>query len=119
MKTAVIKNETLNEFYTDEKCFISEVLNREDYAPISVAKARVAPGVTTITHRLKGTDEMYYILSGTGEVEIDGKQVGTVKELDLVFIPAGKDQRITNTSDKYLVFLCICSPRFEVKNYQQ
>src|SRR6185369_7286528 len=95
------------------------VLNKEGYPALSVARARVTPGVTTMTHRLKDTDEMYYILSGTGEVEIDGKRLGMVKEHDLVFIPAGEDQRIKNTSDHDLVFLCICSPRFEAKNYEQ
>ena len=117
MKNIIKAGDNL-EFYTEEKCFITEILNRADYNNFSLAQARVEPGVTTVVHTLKDTDEAYYILSGKGEMEIDGKITGTVGEKDLVFIPRNTTQRITNTASRDLVFLCICSPRFEISNYK-
>lgn len=115
----IIKSTTLTEFYTKEGCFITELLNTKNFTNFSVAQARVAPGVSTAIHQLKETDEVYYILSGKGKMEIGGEVTGIVAEKDLVFIPKNMAQRITNISDKDLVFLCICTPRFEVKNYEQ
>ena len=47
------------------------------------------------------------------------KKVRVVKvdALDVVTIPAGQAQKITNTGTKSLVFLCICTPRFKQENY--
>jgi mannose-6-phosphate isomerase-like protein (cupin superfamily) len=115
----IIKANDHKEFYTEEKCFIDEIFNSNEYAHFSLARARVEPGVTTEVHTLKDTDEVYYILSGSGAMEIGGENKGTVNQGDLVFIPRNSSQRITNTADKNLVFLCICSPRFQIENYQQ
>ena len=48
------------EFYTDERCYIVEMHNREEDEGCSIVRARVAPGVTTTTscatrHRLNAT----------------------------------------------------------------
>ena len=116
MKTIIRANEH-HENYTGEKCFIDEVFNQKDYGHFSLARARVEPGVTTTVHTLSDTDEVYYILSGTGEVEIGGQVIGTVNERDLVFIPGNTSQRIRNPGQVDLVFLCICAPRFDPANY--
>jgi len=74
--------------------------------------------VTTRLHAVKDTMERYIILEGEGEVSINYSEPEKVKTLDAVTIPAGTAQKITNTGNKDLVFLCICTPRFEQKNYQ-
>ena len=114
----IIKASDHAEFYTDEKCFISELLNSEVFNSFSMAQARVLPGVTTSLHRLRDVDEVYYILSGTGEMEIEDETKTIVGEKDIVFIPRNKTQRIRNTSETDLIFLCICSPRFHVGAYE-
>lgn len=113
----VTRQDDVFEYYTDERCFITEVLNTPDYAPVSVARARVEPGVITEWHLVRDTDEMYYILSGEGDMEIDGRVAGQVRPHDLVFIPRNTRQRIRNTGQTDLLFLCICAPRFEQRNY--
>lgn len=113
----IISSQNLTEFYTEEKCFITEVLNREEYNFFSVAKARVQPGITTELHNLKDTDEAYYILSGKGEMEIDGENVGIAQANDMVFIPRNSTQRIKNITNEDLIFLCICAPRFKPESY--
>jgi mannose-6-phosphate isomerase-like protein (cupin superfamily) len=114
----IIKSAGLNEFFTGEKCFITELLNSGDFSSFSIARARVAPGVTTTLHQLHETDEVYYILSGNGEMEIDGVKMGMVAANDMVFIPKNATQRITNIGENDVMFLCICAPRFEVGNYE-
>lgn len=113
----IIKGDLLKEFYTPEKCYITEIMNNSGNA-FSVAQARVEPGVTTELHTLKDTDELYYVLSGSGRMEVGGANQGIVNAGDAVFIPRNTMQRIENNGSSDLLFLCICSPRFEVANYQ-
>ena len=113
----LIRHNELVEFYTPEKCFITEVLNNPSF-PTSIAIARVEPGITTEWHTLVDTDEVYYVLEGKGRMEIDNNVAGDMEAKDAVHIPANKSQRITNTGSTDLIFLCICTPRFQVENYK-
>jgi mannose-6-phosphate isomerase-like protein (cupin superfamily) len=106
------------EYYTDERCHILELLNTPDSAAASIARARVEPGVTTKQHQVAGTVERYVILHGQGIAYIEDRPDSAVGEGDVVLIPAGVTQSITNTGDHDLVFLCICTPRFEWDNYE-
>ncbi|NEX19417.1 cupin domain-containing protein [Thiorhodococcus mannitoliphagus] len=101
-----------------EGCFILESWNSPDDPAVSVARARVEPGVTTRLHRLEGIVERYLILSGKGIVEVAGLQSKAVGVGDVVYIPAGCGQRIRNHGEVDLVFLAICSPRFQASAYQ-
>lgn len=114
----IIWIENKPEIYSEEKCFITEILNSEDYPDVSVAQVTVKVGVTTVLHKLIETDEKYYILKGIGEMEIDGKIVGNVQSGEMIIIPRNITQRIKNIGSDDLVFLCICTPRFEFNNYE-
>lgn len=72
MKKTVNKQNLKTEFYMSEKCYITELSNSADDPDVSIARARVEPGVTTRSHRLKGITERYFIISGRGAVEIGG-----------------------------------------------
>ena len=85
---------------------------------LSIARARVEPGVTTAFHRVKDTVERYVILSGAGRVELEGNPPERVGVGDVVLIPPGVEQRITNTGDSDLIFLALCTPRFRSANYE-
>jgi mannose-6-phosphate isomerase-like protein (cupin superfamily) len=113
----IIKANSKQEQLIEENCFITEMINQADMPAFSLSKARVLPGVTTENHLVRETDEVYYLLSGEGEMEIDGVMVGDVSAGDVVFIPANSSQRIRNAGKGDLVFLCICTPRFEFGNY--
>ena len=118
MIKAAIKHQCLvAEFFTAEGCYITELSNSADDPDLSIARARVAPGVTTRWHRLAQTAERYYIVQGTGSVEIEGLSPTEVKEGDIVIIPAMCRQRITNTAEQDLIFLAICTPRFQNNAY--
>ena len=106
------------ETYIEEGCYIVELHNSAADADCSIARARVAPGMTTRLHSLRGILERYVIIEGQGEVTVGNQPPQSVQELDVVNIPAGVPQSICNTGHADLIFLCICTPRFVVKNYQ-
>jgi mannose-6-phosphate isomerase-like protein (cupin superfamily) len=114
-----IKQQDLSkEFYTTEKCFITELSNTLDDPDLSIARARVKPGITTNWHRLKRITERYYIISGKGNVEIGNLPPQKVTEGDIVTIPPMCRQRITNIGSEDLVFLALCTPRFLDEMYE-
>ena len=117
MKASILKQDLTREFYTDEKCFITELSNSSDDVELSIARARVEPGVTTSLHKLKNTAERYYIVSGQGSVEVGELPEEIVKPGDIVIIPPMVKQRITNTGMEDLIFLALCTPRFNTDAY--
>jgi len=105
------------EYFFVEGCYINELSNSGLDPDVSIARARLTAGVTTQWHRLNGTTERYVILQGEAEVELDECAPKQVKIGDVVIIPPQTKQRITNTGEEDLIFLAICSPRFQEKNY--
>ena len=112
MKEAIKQQNLKEEFYASEKCYITELSNTPDDPDVSIARARVEPGVTTRRHRLKGTSERYFIISGRGLVEIGERPPQELSAGAIVLIPPMCRQRITNISPDDLIFLAICTPRF-------
>ncbi len=74
----------------------------------SLAHARLDAGRSSILHALKSS-EVYYILSGSGEMEIDGERE-IVNPGDTIFIPPLAKQRLHASGDVPLEFLCIVDP---------
>lgn len=118
MKEAIKHQNLSTEFYTSEKCYITELSNTLDDPDVSIVRAKVKPGVTTRWHRLMGTVERYYIVNGTGRVEVGKLSPKVVKPGDIVLIPSMCRQRITNIGSEDLVFLAICTPRFSNDAYK-
>ena len=109
---------TFYEYYFDEGCFILELSNSPADPDVSIARARVEPGVTTKVHRLKGVVERYVILAGVAKVQIGLQEPQHLVVGDVVIIPALCPQSISNIGTEDLVFLAICSPRFTVEAYE-
>ena len=105
------------ESFFAEGCFITEWWNSTADTAVSVARARVEPGVTTRWHRLRGVTERYLILEGRGQVEVGGWPPADVGPGAVVLIPPGIRQRITNTGEGDLIFLAVCTPRFTLAEY--
>lgn len=104
-------------FLTEERCYINELFNTSNDEKCSIAKASVEIGISTQLHAVKNTVERYVILDGEGEVEINHQEAIKVSALDVVVIPEGQPQKISNTGTKTLVFFCICTPQFKQENY--
>ena len=105
------KRETQQPFTTKDGSTIISLLDSAN-APVknqSLAEARVPTGCSTQRHYHMESEEFYYVLSGSGRMEIDG-EVEIVSPGDAVLIPAGAWHQIS--ADGELVFLCCCAPPY-------
>jgi mannose-6-phosphate isomerase-like protein (cupin superfamily) len=118
MRTQVHHLQPQAEYWFKEGCYINEMSNTPDDEAVSIARARVAPGVATRWHCLHDIVERYVILAGRGLVEVGELPAQEVTTGAVVLIPAACRQRITNIGDEDLVFLAICSPRFRPEAYE-
>lgn len=114
---SLIKKKNGKEFFTGERCHITELLNDENCPHLSIARCRVEPGITTQLHALKSVREVYSIEAGSGMMD-DGRGNGfEVSEGDSIVVDEGHPQRIRNTGKIDLVFVVTCVPRFEPECY--
>lgn len=125
VEAAVLRPDEAAEFFTEERCHILEISGRLDDPALSIARARVEPGVTTQLHALD-IAERYVIVSGEGRMELGaegGGPDGTLEPTpvgpgDAVLIPPHVPQRITNTGTEDLVFYCFCTPAWREGVYR-
>ena len=98
-------------FTTKDGSTIRSILDRTN-APVqnqSLAEARVPAGGATQRHYHKLAEEFYFILEGTGEMEMDG-ETRDVGPGDAILIPAGAWHTIA--AREALRFLCCCAPAY-------
>lgn len=102
------------EIIAGDNTTLRELLNpvKDDVsARYSLAHAKVKPGETSYAHRLKSS-EVYYILQGEGEMDIDDEKE-KVSVGQVVYIPPNSVQKIKNTGKNDLAFLCIVDPAWK------
>jgi len=107
-----------DEYWFQEGCYILEVANHPDDPQVSIARARVEPGVTTQWHCLHDTWERYLIIAGEGIAEIGDLAPAQVSAGDVVLIPPDTQQRMQNAGIQDLIFYAVCSPRFTPECYR-
>jgi mannose-6-phosphate isomerase-like protein (cupin superfamily) len=76
----------------------------------SLAEATLEPGAGTERHYHGRSEEIYFVLEGTGTMELDGER----RDLgpgDAVLIPAGAWHQI-QAGGTPLRFLCSCAPAY-------
>ncbi len=98
-------------FTTKDGSTIRSILDLTN-APVqnqSLAEATVPLGQPTARHYHKLSEEFYFILEGTGIMEIDGAQ-RSVAPGDAILIPPGAWHQITATQT--LRLLCCCAPPY-------
>lgn len=79
---------------------------------ISLAAGLLRPGQKAISHFHKKTEEIYYILSGSGKVRV-GNKIEKIKPGVAVYVPANKPHALINTHQtKIMKVLAICSPKY-------
>ena len=106
------KLKDIPQFTAGDKTILREVLHPKNDAiemNYSMAHAVVLVGEKSLPHILHGRSEVYFILSGKGEVHID-EETQVMEIGDTVFIPAGARQWIENMGEVELVFLAMVSP---------
>ena len=100
-------------FTTADGSTIRELLGLPT-APVSnqsLAEAELAPGRSTTRHYHRESEEFYYVLEGTGEMEVDGDRRDIGPD-DAVLIPPGAWHELRATGDAPLRFLCCCAPPY-------
>jgi mannose-6-phosphate isomerase-like protein (cupin superfamily) len=99
-------------FTTSDGSTIRELLGLST-APVrsqSLAEATLEPGQATERHYHAETEEIYYVVEGSGEMELDGDR--RVLSLgDAVLIPPGAWHQI-HAGGARLRFLCCCAPAY-------
>ena len=78
----------------------------------SLAEATLAPGQATQRHYHRASEEIYFMLDGEGEIELDGERRG-VSAGDAVAIPAGSWHELRAEGDRPLRILCFCVPPYQ------
>ncbi len=108
----IVNLEQVTAFRTKDGSEIRELLAHRNSCirQQSLAEARVAPGLTTTPHHHPRTEEIYFILEGTGRMHL-GKQARDVASGDAIAIPPGELHWIANTGSTTLRFLCCCAAR--------
>jgi len=114
LQPKIVKANSLHPYLTLERCFIAENFSNKE---VSIAAATVKPGITTKAHRLEGIQEIYIITAGEGMITFSGLEPTQVSIGDVIVIPAGTSQKITNTGKTDLEFYCVCTPRFNEACY--
>ncbi len=82
----------------------------------SLAEELLPPGAMVGRHHHLETEEVYYILSGTGRMTI-GDEIEEVKSGDAVFIPRGNIHSLENTGTDDMKILLVCGPAYEVSDH--
>jgi mannose-6-phosphate isomerase-like protein (cupin superfamily) len=72
-----------------------------------ISSTELKPGMSTRGHTHAGQEEVYYFISGTGEMELDNKRFN-VQGSDVVLIEDGVFHRVHNNSNSNpLYFVCV------------
>jgi mannose-6-phosphate isomerase-like protein (cupin superfamily) len=77
----------------------------------SLAEATLPPGGATERHYHRETEEIYYVVEGSGEMEVDGERA-RLSPGDAVLIPPRAWHQIQADGPGELRFLCCCAPPY-------
>jgi len=106
--------EDCDEFIAGDSTRLREILHPDKMKidiHYSLAHAILPPGKTSQPHILHSS-EVYYILSGTGIMYING-QIEPVVPGTTIYIPPRSIQFIENSGQDDLVFLCLVDPAWK------
>jgi mannose-6-phosphate isomerase-like protein (cupin superfamily) len=100
-------------FITVDGSEIRSLLDRTN-APVanqSLAEATIPAGEATVRHYHRDAEEIYYLVAGSGEMEIDGER-RDVTVGDAILIPPGAWHQIRAHAEGAVRLLCCCSPPY-------
>jgi len=98
-------------YVTLDGSLVEELVRPEDGSEkVSLARYTVEAGKSTYLHLHGTSDEIYYVLAGSCEVEVGGERV-SLRPGEWVFIPAGTPHRLY--ACEKVQILCICAPPYQ------
>jgi mannose-6-phosphate isomerase-like protein (cupin superfamily) len=87
-----------------------------DIERCSLAEEVLPVGATVGRHHHIETEEIYYILAGTGRMTV-GSEVREVETGDAVFIPRQKTHTLENTGKAPMTILLVCGPAYSYEDH--
>ena len=98
-------------FTTNDGSTIRSLLDRSNAAVAhqSLAEATIEAGQATLRHHHRESEEIYYLVEGSGEMEIDGERA-RVTAGDAILIPPGAWHQIRADAEGPVRLLCACAP---------
>jgi mannose-6-phosphate isomerase-like protein (cupin superfamily) len=100
-------------FTTADGSTIRSLLDRSN-APVangSLAEATIGAGEATVRHYHREAEEIYYLLEGGGEMELDGERAA-VRAGDAILIPPGAWHQLRASAEGPVRMLCVCAPPY-------
>ena len=83
----------------------------------SLAEEVLPVGAAVGRHHHIETEEVYYILEGTGRMTV-GSEVREVKGGDAIFIPRRETHTLENIGQKPMTILLICGPAYSYEDHR-
>jgi mannose-6-phosphate isomerase-like protein (cupin superfamily) len=77
----------------------------------SLAEATLEPGQATQRHHHRVSEEIYFVVKGSGDMEVDGERT-RIRPGDAVLIPPGAWHSLENDGTSELRILCCCAPPY-------
>jgi mannose-6-phosphate isomerase-like protein (cupin superfamily) len=99
---------TIESFVTKDGSFIRELHRTEAQ---SLAEATLEPDQATERHYLRATEEIYFVVKGSGDMEVEGEHK-RIAVGEAVLIPAGAWHSLHNNGTSELRILCCCAPPY-------
>jgi mannose-6-phosphate isomerase-like protein (cupin superfamily) len=99
---------SVESFVTKDGSFIRELHHTEAQ---SVAEATLEPDQATERHYHRATEEIYFVVKGSGDMEVDGEHK-RIAVGDAVLIPTGAWHSLHNNGTSELRILCCCAPPY-------
>jgi mannose-6-phosphate isomerase-like protein (cupin superfamily) len=109
----IVKRDQANEIRTPHGSTIYPLMDRttSDIVKCSLAEELLPRGAMIGAHHHNETEEIYYILAGSGSMRV-GEKVRRVEAGDSVFIPAGSIHTLHNDGNEDMRLLLICGPAY-------
>lgn len=82
----------------------------------SLAEEILPQGKAVRRHHHLQTEEIYYILSGEGEMTV-GEETRNISAGDAVFIPRTNTHTLKNTGSEPIKLLLICGPAYSITDH--
>ena len=82
----------------------------------SLAEEVLPAGAAVASHHHLLTEEVYYILSGTGRMTV-GSEERKVCAGDAIFIPRGYTHTLENTGSTPMTILLVCGPAYSYEDH--
>lgn len=103
---AVISNQSAEHYTWGNECDGWHLVKSES---LSVIQERIPSGCSEARHFHVRAEQFFFILSGVGTMELEGK-IFTIKPNQGIHIPAGAKHQLSNQHENDLVFTVTSTP---------